>query len=50
MDEKKTQKKPEIPQPKPDIVLPDDNNVADFGAHAILRTPSPRNEVNQEVR
>ena len=40
--------KPEIPQPRPDIVLPDGNDVADFGAHPILRMPSPRNEVYQQ--
>lgn len=50
MPEKNTKKKPEIPQPRPDIVLLDGNNVADFDAHAVLRTPSPRNEVNQEGR
>lgn len=49
MSEKAAKKKPELPQPGPDIVLPDGNGVADFGAHAVVRTPSPRNEVLQET-
>ncbi len=49
MPDKTPKKKPEIPQPRPDIVLPDENDVADFGAHAVLRSPSPRNEVYQQA-
>lgn len=50
MPEKDIKKKPEIPQPRPDIVLPDDNSAADLGAQAFLRMPSPRGNANQEGR
>lgn len=46
MPDKTPKKKPEIPQPRPDIVLPDD--AADPGARELQRAPSPRSEPGQE--
>lgn len=48
MPDKASKKKPEIPQPKPDTILPDDRDAADFGAQEVLHSPSPRSEINQE--
>ena len=50
MDEKKTKKTPEIPQLRPDIILPDNTNTEELGTQAVLRMPSPRSDMNREVR
>lgn len=50
MDEKKPKKNTELPQPKPDIILPDNSDPADFSAQTFLHMPSPHSKVNQEVR
>lgn len=49
MPDKSSKKKPEIPQPRPDIILPGENNAADCDAHADLRAASPLNEVYQQA-
>ncbi len=46
MPDKTQRQKPEIPQPRPDIILPD--HAADSGAQEPQRAPSPRNEPGQE--
>ena len=48
MDDKKTKMKPEIPQPKPDIVLPG-ANAADLEPQSVLRMSSPRSDLNREI-
>ena len=49
MSDKAPKKKPEITQPRPDIVLPDDNGAADYSDRAVLHSPSPRSEVYQQT-
>ncbi len=45
MDEKKRKKPLDLPQPDPDVVLPDNNTAPDFESNEVLRTPSPRSDI-----
>lgn len=47
MAEKKT--KPELPQPRTDVILPSGGDFAEFDAHPPLRTPSPGRQESQQV-
>lgn len=46
MPDKAPKKKPEIPQPRTDIILPDDT--ADSGEREMRRAPAPHGESGQE--
>lgn len=46
MPDKAPKKKPEIPQPRTDIILPD--NTTDSGEHEMRRAPASRGESGQE--
>ena len=48
MPDKAEKKKPEIVQPRPDIILPDNSGAADSGSRDMKRAPAPRGEIDLE--
>ena len=48
MPDKAEKKKPEIVQPRPDIILPSDNGTADPGSRDMQRAPAPRGGTDRE--
>ncbi|MGN0968517.1 MAG: hypothetical protein ACI4O3_04535 [Oscillospiraceae bacterium] len=48
MPDKAEKKKPEIVQPRPDIILPDDNGTAGSSKQDMQRAPAPRGETEQK--
>ena len=48
MPDKAEKKKPEIVQPRPDIILPDSSSTADSGSREMQRAPAPRGETGRE--
>jgi len=51
MPEKAPKRKPEIPQPRPDIVHPVGSNVSDWGTNSVLyqQLPEPDIPSNSEL-
>lgn len=49
MPDKPSKKKLEIPQPRPDTIPLDDNDIAGFSAQEDLLSPAPPSEINPQA-